>query len=362
MSYQAKLLATMGTALCVAVGLPSAASAQSQSKTVRWDMQSWFPSNLPQAGTLGKEIETKINALSGGQFQIRFYEPGTLMPPPECFDAVSSGAIQACWTISAYWHGRNPAFSIFAATPFGPDWPELMAWYFEGGGKKLHEDLYRPFNMHVLPCGGMSTEGAGWFRKPIETVDDLRGLKMRILGLGGAVMDRLGVSTQLLPAGDIYPALELGTLDATEFATPAADRVLGFHQVAKHYYFPGWHQPATFYHLIVNLDAWKGLSDAQRAQLESVCGDNLRQAVSEGEGRQAEPLKYFAEQGVQIRRLPDEVLAAMHKAWLEVAEDYSKQSPEFAEAWQSLQNFRAQYKNWSKLQRMYQPDKPSAGE
>jgi TRAP-type mannitol/chloroaromatic compound transport system substrate-binding protein len=355
-----KLLRTYGS-LCAALGasvsLLAGPTAVAQDQQVRWDMQSWFPSALPQAGTLGKEIERKINEVSGGQFQIRFYEPGALTPPAECFDAVSGGALQTCWTISAYWHGRNPAFSIFSAVPFGPEWPELLAWYFEGGGKQLHQALYEPHNIRVISCGGMSPEGAGWFRQEINSTQDFEGLKMRILGLGGATLDEVGASTQLLAAGDIYPALELGTIDAAEFATPAADRQLGFYEIAEHYYGPGWHQPATLYQLIVNLDAWNNLSDAQRAQLESVCGDNLRQAVAEGEGRQAGPLAYFEEQGVQIHRFPDEVLDDLYQAWLRVADRYSQQSPEFAEAWQSLQDFRADYHGrWRQWQHMpYRP-------
>ncbi len=335
-------LAGLATALATVT-----AQADSPAK---WSMQSWFPSSLPQAGTLGKEIERKIAAVSGGQFTIQFYEPGAMTPPPECFDAVSAGAIEACWSISAYWQGRNPAFSIFAATPFGPQWPELVAWFYDGGGRELYEKLYEPFNIHAMPCGGMSPEAAGWFRKEITSTADFGGLKMRILGLGGAVMDRLGASTQLLPAGDIYPALELGTLDATEFATPSADRVLGFFEVANHYYFPGWHQPATFYEIIVNLDAWNALSDAQRMQLQLVCGDNVRQAIVEGESRQAEPLAFFNEKGISVSRLSDEILQELHENWLEVVAEYSAQSPEFAEAWESLSKFRENYRGWAGLQ------------
>lgn len=345
-----------GTLATLAVVATISVSPVQADAPARWSMQSWFPSNLPQAGTIGKEIERKISAVSGKNFQIKFYEPGALTPPQECFDAVSAGAMEACWTIAAYWQGRNPAFSIFAATPFGPQWPELVAWFYDGGGRQLYEKLYHKFNIHAMPCGGMSPEAAGWFRKEINSTADLKGLKMRILGLGGAVMDRVGASTQLLPAGDIYPALELGTLDATEFATPSADKILSFYQVAKNYYFPGWHQPATFYEVIMNLDAWKKLSDTQRFQLELVCGDNVRQAIVEGEGRQADNLAFFKEKGIKISRLSDETLKELYDNWLKVVEHYSKQSPEFAEAWKSLQDFREKYKVWHNLQETHSLD------
>jgi TRAP-type mannitol/chloroaromatic compound transport system substrate-binding protein len=347
MTIRGVLFASVMT-LTGALALPQPGAAQD--KTVRMSMQSWFPGNLPHAGSTGKDIERKVAKATNNTVRIRFYEPGALVPPAECFDAVASGSLDACWSTPAYWHGKNPAFSIFSAVPFGPNWPELIAWFYKGGGKEIYDGLYNKANIQAMPCGGMIPEASGWFKKEIKSLDDMKGLKMRILGLGGAVLQKLGVSTQLLAGGDIYPALELGSIDATEFAAPSVDRVLGFHEVAKFYYFPGWHQPATFYDLMMNLDRWKALSETQRFQIEMVCGDNLRQVIAEGESIQGETLEFFKSKGVQIRRWPPEMLEQYRKAWHEVAADYSAKNETFKAAWSSQQKFRDNYKTWRELQ------------
>ncbi|MGH6662238.1 MAG: TRAP transporter substrate-binding protein, partial [Rhodospirillales bacterium] len=268
----------------IVAGLASATFAAD--KPVRWKMQSWFPSRVPHAGTTGKDIETKINRVSGGNFRIQFFEPKALIPPPECFEAVKRGSVDACWSTPGYWYGQEPTFALFSSAPFGMDWPGLLAWFYQHGGRQIYEKLYNKYNMHAMPCGGMIPEASGWFKKEIKSVDDFKGLKMRFLPLGALAMDKLGVSTQMLAGGDVLPALQLGTIDAAEFAAPSVDRGLGLHQAAKYYYFPGWHQPATLYDIMINLDRWKALSDSQKAMLEHVCGDNIRQAISEGESLQ----------------------------------------------------------------------------
>jgi TRAP-type mannitol/chloroaromatic compound transport system substrate-binding protein len=337
------------TTVAVAAAL-TAPQALAEDKPVRWNMQSWFPAKLPLAGTMGKEIERKLRLVSGGNIQIRFNEPGALVAPPQCFDSVASGAIQACWSTPAYWHGKDPTFSIFSAVPFGPEWPELLAWFYSGGGRELYEELYHKHNIHAMPCGGMVPEASGWFKKDVKSIADLKGLKMRILGLGGSVAEKFGVSTQLLPGGDVYPALELGTIDAAEFAAPSVDLALGFHEVAKLYYFPGWHQPATFYDLMLNKKNWDGLSKTQQAQIEIVCGDNVRQLIAEGEASQSKAIKALKAKGVDVRTWAKQDLNELHAAWLKVAAEYSAKNPGFKKAWESMQAFRTDYKVWKDLQ------------
>ncbi|HBT33943.1 MAG TPA: C4-dicarboxylate ABC transporter, partial [Pusillimonas sp.] len=204
-------------------------------------------------------------------------------------------------------------------------------------------------NIKGIMCGGTVSEASGWFREEITSVDDLAGLKMRIFGLGAKVVEKLGVSAQLIPAGDIYPALELGTIDAAEFAMPAVDLQLGFHQVAKHYYFPGWHQPATLYELIINMDKWKELSKTQQAQIEMMCGDNVRQAIAEGEAKQAAALKSIEEKGVTAHEWPPEIIQAFRDAWEEVVVEESANYPEFKQAYEQYAKFREEYKPWREL-------------
>lgn len=334
-------------AAALAVGATCAAAAD---KPVRWNMQSWFPSKLPQAGSIGKAIETKMALVSGGNIQIKFFEPGALVPPPQCFDSVASGALAACWSTPAYWHGKDPAFSVFSAVPFGPGWGELLAWFYSGGGREIYDELYNKHGIHAMPCGGMVPEASGWFKKDIKGVADLKGLKMRILGLGGSTMEKMGVSPQLLPGGEVYAALELGTIDAAEFAAPTVDLALGFHQVAKSYWFPGWHQPSTFYDLMMNKKNWDALSKTQKAQVESVCGDNVRQLIAEGEAAQTKALRELQAKGVKINKWSKADLDALHKAWTTVAQEYSAKSPMFKKAFESQQAFRKDYKTWKDLQ------------
>ncbi len=340
----AALAALFGAALLAAPVVSSA-----QDRPIRWNMQSWFPAKIPMVGTLGVAITEKLERVSGGDIRLRFQEPGALVRPQECFDSVSEGALETCWSVAGYWMGKDPAFAVFSAVPFGPEWPGQLAWFYYGGGKELYEELYHQYNIHPLACGGMVPEASGWFTEEVNSVEDLEGLKMRIFGLGAVVLDRLGVSTQLMAAGDIFPALELGTIDATEFAMPSVDLQLGFHQVADYYYFPGWHQPATFYELIINLDLWNGLSEAQQAQFEMVCGDNLRQSIAEGDYTQIAALEELKAEGVEIREWSPEMLETFRETWHAVASDYSEESENFKMAWDSLQKFREDIQVWRDL-------------
>lgn len=325
------------------------APSHAADETVRWRMQSWFPSKAPHAGTTGKDIETKLNRLSGGKFRVQFFEPGALIPPNQCFEAVGKGSVQACWSTPAYWYGDEPALSLFSAAPFGMDWPGLMAWFYHGGGKQIFEELYAKHNIYSLPCGGMIPEASGWFKKEINSVEDFKGLRIRFLGLGALVLEELGASTMLLGAADLYPSLERGVIDATEFAAPSVDKALGLHEIVKYYYFPGWHQPATIYDLMINLDAWKALSDQQKAMVEYVCGDNVREAIALGESMQPDALDFFKTKGVEIRQWSPEILGKLEETWGTVVKREADKNPDFAKTWESMQAFRSRYAEWLKI-------------
>ena len=338
-----KIVATVGVASAIAM----AAAVPAQAET--WDMQSTFPGSLVQLGTLGKRVADQIDKITGGQIKIKFQEPGAIVPPFETFDAVSSGAVQAGWSAPGYWTGKDSAFALFSTVPFGPRAGEYLAWLKFGGGTELFNKLYHKYNIHSLHCGIIAPEASGWFRKEIKSIDDLKGLKMRFFGLGAKVMEKLGVSTQLLAGGDIFPALELGTIDATEFSMPAIDLKLGFYQVAKHYYFPGWHQQSTLLDLMINRDVWNGLTDQQRLQIETVCDAAFAYGLAEGEAIQFDALKELKSKGVNIHRWPDEILDALRKGWEEVVAEEVAASPNFKEAWESLSTFRKNYKIWNDL-------------
>jgi TRAP-type mannitol/chloroaromatic compound transport system substrate-binding protein len=335
---------TLGAGLSLAVA--GAAFAQ---EPVRWKMGSAFPGKLIQLGSLGKSLSEKLERISGGNIQLKFFEPNALVPPLEMFDAISAGSLDAAWSTPGYWFGKEKSLALFAAVPFGPGAGEYMAWFYYGGGKELMDTIYAKYNIKSVMCGVIAPEASGWFRKEINSIDELKGLKMRFFGLGAKVMEKVGVSTQLIAGGDIYPALELGTIDATEFSMPAIDLNLGFYQIAKHYYFPGWHQQSTLFDLMMNKTKWEALSDTQRAQIEVACGDNFREGLAEGEAIQAKALKTLKEKGVQIHRWSPEILAKLNEAWIEVAAELAAEDATFKETWGSLQTFRAEYAIWKEL-------------
>ena len=322
------------------------AAAPGADATVRWKMPSTFPGNLVILGTIGKEFVERIEEVSGGTIQIQFFEPGALVPALEIFDAVSTGAVDAGWSTPGYWAGKVPALQFFTAIPFGPLPGEAIAWLRYGGGDELFAELYAAHNIHPVHCMMISPEASGWFRNPIESVDDLQGLKMRFFGLGAKVMEKVGVSTQLLAGGDIYPALDLGTIDATEFAQPVIDYELGFYQVAKHYYLPGWHQPTSFSEFIVNMDQWQSLSPAQQAQIETTCSESILNAYGLAESLQPDALVQLEERGVTVHQWEPEFLAVFENAWNEVVEEEASKDADFARVWASLSEFREKYRTW----------------
>jgi len=332
------------TALVAAL---AAGSAQAQQN---WNLQSTYPGTLTQLGTQGIRIAEQITAITGGEITVTFQNPGGIVPALEVFDAVGSGAVEAGWSTPGYWAGRVPALQLLAAVPFGPQAPEYLAWLKFGGGQQLLDELYEPHNIKSIICGMIAPEASGWFRNEITSVEDLRGLTMRFFGLGAKVMERLGVSTQLLAGGDIFPALELGTIDAAEFSMPAIDLNLGFYQVASYYYFPGWHQQSTMFDLMINLDLWESLPPQQQLMIQTVCDANIAFGIAEGEAIQSAALDTLVnEHNVNIRRWSDADLAALRAAWEEVAAELVATDPDFARVYESYTAFRASYARWREI-------------
>jgi TRAP-type mannitol/chloroaromatic compound transport system substrate-binding protein len=334
-----------GMAIAAAIAL-GGASASAQDKKVRIQMQSNFASTLALLGPNAKYTVDQINKVSGGSIEMKFFEPGALVPPGQAFDAVSSGALDAAWATPGFWTGKDIAFAVYSTVPFGPGIPEYLAWMKEGGGEQLLQALYAKYNIHSVVCHLIPPEASGWFRNEIKTLDDMKGLKMRFFGLGANVMQKLGVSTQLLQAGEIFQALQLGTIDATEFSMPVMDLSLGFHQVAKFYYFPGWHQQATFGDLIINKAKWDQLSATQKAQVEAACDQTVLKGISVGESVQGKAMSELESKGVKLMTWSPEFLAAFEKEWKVVAAEQAEKSPEFKKAWDSLNKFRKEYTIW----------------
>ncbi len=222
----------------IAGGLAFALSTPADAAKVRWKMQSAFGSKLTHLGPSAVRFVDDVDVMSGGDVKIKFFEPGALVPTLECFDSVSKGAIESCWTTPGYHTAKYPALSFFTTVPFGPQIGEFVGWLWFGGGNDIKNEIYAKHNLYAINGFAIGPETSGWFRKEITSLDQLRGMKMRFFGLGAKVMQKMGVSTQLLAGADIYPALERGVIDSTEFSMPTIDIKLGFYQIAKYNYFP----------------------------------------------------------------------------------------------------------------------------
>ena len=332
-------------ALCAGVIMGGGGAAQAD--TVKLNMPSTFPGSLIQLGQAGVRLQDTLNNISGGEIEVKFFEPKALVPPLEIFDAVSNGSVDAGWSVSGYWGSKNSALNLFAAVPFGPAAGEYLGWMWFGGGEDMMNEIYHQNGIHSLACGVIAPEASGWFRTEINSPEDLKGLKMRFFGLGAKVMQKLGVDTQLLGAADIYPALERGTIDATEFSQPAIDLKLGFYQIAKHYYFPGWHQQSTSFELMINKARWDALSDSEKAMLVTACRANYALGMAEGEAIQGKALAELESKGVTIHTWDLATLDKLKATWDEVAAEIAASDAAFKDAWDSLQAFRAEYKKWS---------------
>jgi TRAP-type mannitol/chloroaromatic compound transport system substrate-binding protein len=311
-----------------------------------------FSTSLAVLGDRIPPLAADIKAASNGSIVIKYYEPGKLIPPFEILGAVSSGKVSAGFGAAAYWQGKIPEAALFSAVPFGPEADEYLAWLFKGNGMKLYQDMYdrSGYNVKVLPCAIISPETSGWFSKPINSPADLKGLKMRFFGLGGKVMQKLGVAVSLLPAGEIFQALEKGVIDATEFSFPAIDQKLGFYKVVKYNYYPGWHQQATILELLINKDVWNKMSPGQQTLMTLATKSNLITSLSYCEAIQGKAIRENVEKrGVKNMYWSKEMLSTFRKAWDEVVQEQVAQSPGFKKIWTDLSAFRADYAYWKAL-------------
>ncbi len=334
------IAATSALVLCASIA---------QAKPILLKTPIAFGSHLPALGTPIKWVEEQLPLVSGGQIKMKVYEPGKLVAPLEILDAVSSGKVNSGYAIAGYWAGKMPAASIFSTVPFGPEAPEFMAWMYYGNGMKLYQEMYDEagYNVHVEACAIISPETSGWFKKPINSLADLKGLNMRFYGLGGQVMQKLGVSVSLLPGGEIFGALEKGAIDATEFSQPAIDQKLGFYKIAKHNYFPGWHQQATLFELLINKKTWNKMDKSQQAQISTVCKASVTNSIAESEYIQFDAMnKNTNERGVTMHTWPKEMLSGFKSAWDEVVVE-QKADPMFKKVYEDLAEFRANYSIWS---------------
>jgi TRAP-type mannitol/chloroaromatic compound transport system substrate-binding protein len=314
-------------ALGLAATLPAGAQSPSKAKRTLKMVTCW-PKNLPGSGSSAERLAKRIALASRGELDIRVYSAGELVGPFEAFDAVSSGAADLYHGAEYYWQGKSPAFSFFTSVPFGMTTDELNAWVYWGGGQQLWDELSARFNIKPFFCANTGHQLGGWYRKEIKSLDDFKGLKFRMPGLGGEVLRRLGAAAIVMPGGEIFPALQSGAIDGTEWVGPWADAAFGFYRVAKFYYWPGFHEPGASLSLGVNLNLWKNLTPAQQAIIETACATENVVTHAEYNHYNGVALNtLLTKHKVQMRRFPADVLTAMRREAAIVIAETAKRDP-----------------------------------
>ncbi|MBK8119935.1 MAG: TRAP transporter substrate-binding protein [Sulfuritalea sp.] len=335
--------------LALAVGIACSAVPAAAQETVRWGIPMAFGSNLLALGDTMPWVSEQLKKVSGGTINLQVFEPGKLVPALGIFDAVSTGKVEAGYTWMGYESGKVPASQLFGAMPFGLESPQFAAWIYFGGGDALLKEVYKPHNVYPIFCGTISPEAAGWFKKEIKSVAELKGLKFRAAGLGGKIYQKVGASVTMLPGGELFQALEKGVLDGTEFSLPTVDDQLGFDKVAKNYYLPGWHQPSTNQFLYVNMAAWGKLKPQTQVQIETTCTAGVTMALAKAEALQGEMLAKFEKEGVALRKFDKAMLDAFAKASKEVMIEESAKDPMFKKVHDSMVAFQAKNRKWHDL-------------
>lgn len=313
---------------------------------IRWRVPVSSGTNLPALVDTVLYISEELERVSEGRIQLEVFEPGMLVPPFNITESVKEKKIQAGYTWLGYDQGRIPATPLIAAVPFGMEPWEFAAWFYQDEGKELTESLYRSHNIHPILCGLVGPETAGWFRKPIESLDDFQGLKIRFAGLGGKVLQKLGASVTMIPGGEIFQALEKGAIDATEFSMPAVDQMLGFDRIAKFNYFPGWHQTFTASHLVVNLEIWNDLPEADRALMDMACTAGVIRNLAHGEAIQGAVIAGFPKKGVTPAKFSIKMLRELQAVTESVLQEEADNDEDFLRIWESQKRFSKTYRIW----------------
>lgn len=332
------------TAIAVSVGNTAQAT-----ENIRWKVPTGFGTKLTALGDQIVDIANDVKTMTDGRIQMKVFEPKALVPAFEITDAIKDGKLSVGYTWLGYDQGKIPAVPLIAAVPFGMSPQEYIAWWYEGGGKALGEELYKPKNIHPILCGLTGPETAGWYRKEINSLDDFKGLKIRYAGLGGKVLQKVGASVTLLPGSEIFQSLEKGAIDAAEYATPPADTALGLYKIAKYNYFPGWHQTFTAFHFIVNLDVWNALTSADRAILDTSCTAGVLKNLARAEALSGPQLEENKSKGVEIKRFSPEILNELRAVYKSVVAELTAQDQEFKKIYDAQEEFRASYKAWSSV-------------
>ncbi|CAN7205101.1 twin-arginine translocation signal domain-containing protein [Bosea sp. LjRoot9] len=324
------------------------AIAQSQPK-VSWRLTSSYPKSLDTLYGLSTQVAKRVGELTDNQFQIQVFAPGEIVPGLQALDAVQNGTVECSHTLSSFYIGKDPAFAFETSLPFGFNTRQQNAWLYQGGGLELCRAFMKGYNCYTIPSGNTGAQMGGWFRKEIKTLEDLKGLKFRIAGLGGRIMARLGVVPQQIAGGDIYPALERGTLDAVEFSGPLDDEKLGFQRVAKYYYYPGFWEGCANVSFIANLDKWNDLPPAYKAALEAACSEANALCVAKYDHGNPDALLRLAAAGAELRPFPQEVMQAAFKEAFALYGELAASNPAFKTFYDSFLPYWKKEQLWFRI-------------
>jgi TRAP-type mannitol/chloroaromatic compound transport system substrate-binding protein len=337
------IIKNAGIAGVLAAGIAPAVHAQA---AIRWRVASSFPKSLDTIYGGAEVFARQVKAMSGGKFDVSVHAAGELMPALGVVDGVQQGSIEACHTAPYYFFGKNEAFGLGCAIPFGLNSRQMSAWMFEGNGLKLMREFYAGYNIVNFPCGNTGAQMGGWFRKEIKSMADIKGLKFRIGGFGGKVIERLGGIPQNIPGGEIYPALEKGTIDAAEWVGPYDDQKLGFNKVAPYYYYPGWWEGGPELDLFVNQKAWDALSPENKAIVESASAHAHVVMQARYDALNPGALKQLVGAGTKLRAFPNDMMNQAFKAAMSLYDDLSAKNPQWNKIYADYSKFRTEQNLW----------------
>ena len=341
--FKLGLTAALATAL-VACGPEkegAASDASEPQQTFKWKMVTSWPKNFPGLGTAPERFSKMVDEMSNGRLKVKVFGAGELVPALQVFDAVSAGTAELGHSGAYYWKGKTPAAQFFTSVPFGLTAQEMNGWIYHGGGLELWQELYAPFDLIPLAAGNTGVQMAGWFNKEINSVEDLKGLKMRIPGLGGEVLKRAGGTPVTLPGGELFTSLQTGAIDATEWVGPYNDLAFGLYKAAKHYYYPGWHEPGSMMELTVNKQAFESLPKDLQAIVTTAARAINADMLAEYTARNNKALTDLIEKhGVDVRKLPDDVLVKLRGLSEEVVAEVAAQDPKAKKVYDAYKAYR----------------------
>jgi TRAP-type mannitol/chloroaromatic compound transport system substrate-binding protein len=321
-----------------------------EQKQYNWRLVTAWPKNYPGLGMAPERIADLVEEMSNGQMKITVYGAGEQVPAFGVFDAVSSGSHQMGHSGGYFWKGKVPAAQFFTGVPFGLTADEINAWTNRGGGLELWREIYEPFNIYPIPAGNTGTQMFGWFNKEINSLEDIKGLKMRIPGIGGEVLKRAGGIPVTLPGGELFTALQTGVIDATEWVGPYNDLTFGFQQTAKYYYYPGWHEPGSMLELLINKDAWNSLPKHLQVIIETASKAVNQDILDEYTARNNKALRELVDvHGVELRRLPDDVITEFKIIANDILEENAAEDETVNKVYQSYLKFKNEVSEYHKV-------------